>query len=225
MSLLGSRQTLQMFSPFLGLQPHIRESIHLHILPFQYTISSFASYTRYTSGFPNPTFLKRLRFTCLLIDEEVLAVYCSNNSFTIQVRYDKIYYPQKADVQALESMTCLRHVRSLVVEIMVRHRSALLADTGYRYDTRKTKEYLGIIPDILERAKGGGRGMLLGNLTLNDREGRIPLLMRQHAKETGLEIDEDAMYELLVELARGKNIGILVIDSDNGELKHIVDMR
>ena len=222
MSLLASRQTLQTFSPFLRLQPHIRERIYLYILPFQDTISSFATHT---SGFRNPTSLKRLRLICRLIDEEVLAVYCSNNSFTIQVRYDKIYYPQKAYVQALESMTFLRHVRSLVVEIMVGHRSALLADAGYRYDTRHTKEYLGIILDILEKAKGGGRGMLLENLTLVDREGRVPLLMRQHAEETGLEFDEEAMYEPLVELARGKNIGTLVIDSDNGELKYIVDMR
>ncbi len=144
----------------------------------------------------------------------------------IQVRYnDNIHYPQKAYVQALEGMMFLRHVRSLVVEIMVGHRCALLAEAGYRYDTRNTKGYLGIILDILERLKGGIRGMLLENLTLVDREGRVPLLMRQHAEETGLEVDEGAMYEPLVELARGKNIGTLVIDSDDGELKYIVDMR
>ena len=108
MSLLALRQTLQIFSPFLRLRPHIRERIYLYILPFQDTISSFASSTRYTSGFQNPTSLKRLRLTCRLIDEEALAGYCSKYSFTIQVRYGKIYYLQKAYVQALESMTFLR---------------------------------------------------------------------------------------------------------------------
>ena len=36
---------------------------------------------------------------------------------------------------------------------------------------------------------------------------------------------EDAMDEFLVELARGKNIGTLVIDSDKGDPNYIVDMR
>lgn len=67
--------------------------------------------------------------------------------------------------------------------------------------------------------------MLLENLTIADREGRVPLLMRQRAEETELEFDEEAMYEPLVELARGKHIGTLVIDSNKGELKYIVDMR
>ena len=58
--------------------------------------------------------------------------------------------------------------------------------------------------------------MLLDNLTLLDREGRVPLFMRQHAVATGLEV---------VERARGKNIGTLVIDSNTGGLDHIVDMR
>ena len=126
MSLHASKCTLQTFTPFLRLQPHIQDRIYLYVLPFQDTISSFAS--RYTSGFRNPYSLKRLRLTCRLIDEEVLAVYCSNNSFMIQVRYnDNIHYPQKAYVQALEGMMFLRHVRNLVVEIMVGRRSALLA--------------------------------------------------------------------------------------------------
>ena len=125
----------------------------------QDTISSFA--TRYTSGLRSLTSLKRLCLTCRPIYEEVLAVYCSNNSFMIQVRYNNnIHYPQKAYVQALEGILFLRHIRSLVVEIMVGHRSALLAEVGNRYDTRHTKGYLGIILDMLERAKGGIRGML-----------------------------------------------------------------
>lgn len=143
----------------------------------------------------------------------------------LQVRYnDNIHYPQKAYVQAFEGMMFLRHIRSLVVEIVVGHRSALLAEAGYRYDTGLTKGYLGIILDILEKVKGGIRGMLLENLTLVDREGRVPLLMKQHAEDTGLDFDKAAMYEPLVELARGKNIGTLVIDSDNGELKYIMNM-
>ena len=121
-------------------------------------------------------------------------------------------------------MTLLRHVRSLVVEIIVGHRSALLADAEYRHDTRHAIEYLVIILDILEKAEGGGGGMLMENLTLVDREGLV-LPMRQHAEATGLEFDEEAMYEPLVELARGKNSGTLVIDSDYGELEYIVDMR
>ena len=44
--------------------------------------------------------------------------------------------------------------------------------------------------------------------------------MRQHAEETGLEFNEEAMDEPLVEPARGKNIGILVIDSDDGGCWH-----
>ena len=68
---------------------------------------------------------------------------------------------------------------------------------------------------MLEKVKGGMGSMLLENLTLVDREGRVPLLMRQHAVETGLEV---------VELARGKNIGTLVIDSDTGDLIYTVDM-
>ena len=55
----------------------------------------------------------------------------------------------------------LRHIRSLVIEIMVGYRSALLAEVGYRYDKRHIRGYLGIILDMLERAKGGIRGMLL----------------------------------------------------------------
>ncbi len=138
----------------------------------------------------------------------------------LQDRYDdSIHYPQKAYVQALEGMMFLRHIRSLVVEIMVGHRPALLAEAGYRYDTRHTKGYLGIIFDTLEKAKGGIRGMLLESLTLVDKEGRVPLLMIQHAEETGLEFNGHAMYEPLIELARGKNIGTLVIDSNNGELR------
>ena len=54
------------------------------------------------------------------------------------------------------------------------------------------------------------------NLTLVDREARVPLLMRQHAVETRLEVGERA---------RGKNIGTLVIDSNTGGLDYIVDMR
>ena len=118
----------------------------------------------------------------------------------------------------------LRHIRSLVVEIMVGHRAALLAEARYLYDTSYTKGYLDIILDRLEKAKGGMRGILLENLTLVDKEGRVPLLMRQHAEETGIEFNEQAMYEPLVELARGRNIGTLVIDSNNGELKYIVNM-
>ena len=128
----------------------------------QDTISSFA--TRYIAGFRSLTSLKRLRLTCRPIYEEVLAVYCSNNSFMIQVRYNNnIHYPQKAYVQALEGILFLRHIRSLVVEIMVGHRSALLAEVGNRYDTGHTKGYLSIILDMLERAKGGIRGMLSEN--------------------------------------------------------------
>ena len=42
---------------------------------------------------------KRLRLTCRLIDEEVLAVYCSNNSLMLQIRCnDNVHYPQKAYV-------------------------------------------------------------------------------------------------------------------------------
>ena len=40
----------------------------------------------------------------------------------------------------------------------------------------------------------------------------------------GLDSGEAAMYEHLIELARGKDIGTLVIDSNNGELKHIVNV-
>ena len=69
----------------------------------------------------------------------------------------------------------LRHIRSLVVEIMVGHHPALLAEAGYGYDTRHTRGYLGIILDILEKAKGGIRGMLLGNSNLVDRKGRVLL--------------------------------------------------
>ena len=50
------------------------------------------------------------------------------------------------------------------------------------------------------------------------------MLIKQHTEETGLDFDEAAMYEPLVELARGKNIGTLAINSDNGELKYIVNM-
>ena len=57
--------------------------------------------------------------------------------------------------------------------------------------------------------------MLLENLTLVDREGRVPLPMKGHAEETGLDSDQAAMCEPLNELAQGKNIGTLVIDSDN----------
>ena len=53
--------------------------------------------------------------------------------------------------------------------------------------------------------------MLLKYLALVDGEGRVPLLMRQHAEETGPEFNEEAMYEPLVEPARGKNIGTRVI--------------
>ena len=59
--------------------------------------------------------------------------------------------------------------------------------------------------------------MLLEYLTLVGREGRVPSLMRQHAEATGLDFDEEAMYEPLVELARGKDISTLIIDIDNGE--------
>lgn len=59
-------------------------------------------------------------------------------------------------------------------------------------------------------------------MTHVDREGgRMPSLMKQHAEETGLDFDEAAMYEHLIELARGKSIGKLVID---GELKYIVNL-
>ena len=69
----------------------------------------------------------------------------------LQLRYsDNIHYPQKAYVQALERMIYLRHIRSLVIEIMVGHRPALLAEAGYRYDTRHTSGSLGIILDIRE---------------------------------------------------------------------------
>ena len=69
---------------------------------------------------------------------------------------------------------------------------------------------------MLEKVKGGTGGLLSENLTLLDRERRVPLLVRQHAVETGLEV---------VERARGKNIGTLVIDSNTGGLDYIVDMR
>ena len=68
------------------------------------------------------------------------------------------------------------------------------------------------------------RGILLQNSTLVDREGSVHLLIKQHTEETELDFDEEAMYEPLVELARGKNIGTLAIKSDNGELKYIVNM-
>ena len=54
----------------------------------------------------------------------------------LQARYnDNIPYPQKAYVQALEGMMSLRHIRSLLVEFMVGHRHALLAEAGYGYGT------------------------------------------------------------------------------------------
>lgn len=66
--------------------------------------------------------------------------------------------------------------------------------------------------------------MLLQDLTLVDEEEGVHLLIKQHTEETGLDFDEAAMYEPLVELARGKNIGTFAISSDNRDLKYIVDM-
>ena len=97
----------------------------------------------------------------------------------LQVLYsDNIHYPQKAYVLALEHMIFSRRIRSLVIEIAVGHRPALLAEATYRYDTRHTSGYLRIILAILEKSKGDIRGMLLENLTLVGREGCVPLLMK-----------------------------------------------
>ena len=169
MSVHGSRQNPQTFSPFLRLQPHLGNRIYLYFLQYQATTSSFAN--SYVSGLRNSISIKRLRLTCRQIDEEALAVYCSNTNFIVQVCYNvNTHYPQKAYMQALEGVMFLRHIRSLGgVEIMVGHRPALLAEAGYRYDARHTTRYLGIIVAILENSKGDIRGMLLENLTLVDK--------------------------------------------------------
>lgn len=55
----------------------------------------------------------------------------------------------------------LMHICSLVIEITVGHRPALLAEAGYRYDIRHTRGHLGIILDILEKLIGDMGGILL----------------------------------------------------------------
>ena len=76
----------------------------------------------------------------------------------LQARYnDNIPYPQKAYLQALEGMIFPRHIRSLLVEILVGHRPALLAEAGYGYGTRHTRGYLGIISRHIGESKRGDK--------------------------------------------------------------------
>ena len=75
----------------------------------------------------------------------------------------------------------------------------------------------------LGRAKWGKAGFLLDTLTLVDRSGRVPSLMRQHAATTGKELDEQALYEPLIALVRGRRVARLVIESGCAKVIHVVD--
>ena len=56
-----------------------------------------------------------------------------------------------------------------------------------------------------------------------DRSGRVPYLVNEHSEEMGTELDEEAMYEPLVELVRGRGVGRLLIESNHANVPHVVD--
>ena len=167
----------------------------------------------------------RVCLTCRRINEEALAFYYSNNGFMLLVNYGaKIYYPLEAHIQAITRISQLRSISNLIVEIMVGHGPALRGSPGYRYVTRDTQAYLDLILNTLEEAKEGVRGLLLQTLTLVDHEGRVPLLMQKYAEETGTEVNEVAIYKPLVDLVRGRMVGRLAIESNQGRLRYDVDL-
>ena len=64
---------------------------------------------------------------------------------------------------------------------------------------------------------------MLKKLTFVDRSGRVPYIVKEHSEEMGTELDEEAMYEPLVELVRGRGVGRLLIESNYANLPRVVD--
>ena len=59
---------------------------------------------------------------------------------------------------------------------------------------------------------------------LFDHSGGVPCLMEEYAKAMEIHVDEEAMYEPLIELIRGRGVGKLLIEPNYTNRIHMVDL-